>query len=508
MPTTEYTEKTTGESAILDFFGLRKQPFGVTPDPGYLYLTASHREALASLAYGIESKRGFSVLVAEPGMGKTTLLFYLLNKLKSTARTAFLFRPDSNTKELLESLLLDLGLEADPEDVPRMHETLKAALLEDHGTGKHFVWVIDEAQDLDSGVLESVRLLSNFETPTSKLMHILLAGQPGLFDKLANPDLLQLRQRVGTFVQLAPLSPSEVSEYIRFRLRRAGAKADAIFQKDAKTLIAQASQGIPRNINSLCFSCLSLGFAEGLKVVRPELVREVLADREPPKTQEEPPAASPQPVWPGEFFNAGRGHEFEQFVPQQKKTSLGLFLFVLLVLPLGLVALESSSRLGVLEALRGPIAESVVARVTGYDMHMPDLPGSLPPALQPPKPPVPLPESEFPSSASQPEVAEVAIKRSPNPPARNAGRLKPAPPSRQKQEQLTRVIFAHRGDTLFELAQKYYGTSSVPLIYKIKSHNPQLHDIGTILQENQPIVIPNLAPEYPWKIPSAVNNSY
>lgn len=507
MPTTEYTEKAAGESAILEFFGLRVQPFGVTPDPGYLYLTASHREALASLAYGIESKRGFSVLVGEPGMGKTTLLFYLLDKLKSTARTAFLFRPDSNTKELLESLLLDLGLDADPEDVPRMHETLKAALLEDLGTGKNFVWVIDEAQDLDSSVLESVRLLSNFETPTSKLMHILLAGQPGLFDKLANPELLQLRQRVATFVQLAPLSESEVSEYIRFRVRRAGGNADAIFTKQARTLIAQASQGIPRNINSLCFACLSLGFAEAQKVVRPEIVGEVLADREPAKTLEEP-TAPPPPVWPGEFLNAGRGLELEELVPQRRKTSVGFFLCVLFFLPLALLALESSSRLDVLEALRGPVAESVVARLTGYNMHMPALPDSLPPALQPPKPPVPLPESEWPSSTTQPVVTEVAIQGSPNAPTRDARRLKPMLPSRQKQEHTTRVIFAHHGDTLFELAKKYYGRSDGALIYKIKSHNPQLHDIGAILQENQPIVIPNLAPEYPWKIPSSVSHSY
>ena len=224
MPTVESTDNTAGQAVLLDFFGLREQPYGVTPDPRFLYTTASHREALASLIYAIETKRGFSALVAQPGMGKTTLLFHVLDKIKSTARTAFLFRPDGNSRELLQSLLLDLGLEASPKDVPQMHEMLNSVLLEDLHAGRHFVWVIDEAQDLDSEVLESVRLLSNFETPVSKLMHIVLAGQPGLAEKLASPELLQLRQRVSTLAYLEPLSTDEASDYIRHRARQAGCR--------------------------------------------------------------------------------------------------------------------------------------------------------------------------------------------------------------------------------------------------------------------------------------------
>jgi general secretion pathway protein A len=201
MSTTS-NDKTKGQTMFLDFYGLREQPFGVTPDPRFLYMTRSHREALASLVYSIETKRGFSALVAEPGMGKTSLLFYLLEKIKPSARTAFLFRPDRNTKELLESLLMDLGVEAASEDVPQMHDQLNSVLLEEMQSGRKFVWVLDEAQDLDNAVLESVRLLSNFETPASKLMHIVLAGQTALSDKLAGPDLVQLRQRVSTHVRL------------------------------------------------------------------------------------------------------------------------------------------------------------------------------------------------------------------------------------------------------------------------------------------------------------------
>jgi type II secretory pathway predicted ATPase ExeA/phage tail protein X len=501
MPTAEYSENATGGAAVLDFFGLRKQPFGVTPDPEFLYLTASHREALASLIYGIESKRGFSALIAEPGMGKTTLLFYLLEKLKTSARTAFLFRPDSNTKELLESLLLELGLAANPDDVPQMHETLKSALLEDLDAGKHFVWVIDEAQDLDASVLEAIRLLSNFETPASKLMHILLAGQPGLSEKLEQPELVQLRQRISTFVQLAPLSANEVSEYMRFRIRKAGGRIEAIFSKEAQTLIAEASLGIPRMINSLCFASLSLGFAEGQKMIRPEIVREVLVDRQPDRTPKEPPA-TPQPAWPDEFFNASSGPDFVEPVPQNVGRSFVFFVIGLIVLPLSLVILESSSRLGALEAIRGPFAEAAIERLTGYNIHLPPPPASLPVALQPPKPPVPLPEPVryFPATNSALDETEtngserVLVKE------KETVKAKPALPPREKQESLNRVIFAHRGDTLYELARKYYGTSNGALVERIKAHNPHIPYAGTVLQENQPVVLPNLAPEFPWKI--------
>ena len=502
MPTAEFTEKAAGETAILNFFGLREQPFGVTPDPRFLYLTASHREALATLVYGIESRRGFSALVAEPGMGKTTLLFFLLDKLKSTARTAFIFRPDSNTKELLESLLLDLGLDANPEDVPQMHETLKAALLEDRHAGKHFGWVIDEAQDLDASVLEAVRLLSNFETTDSKLMHILLAGQPGLAEKLGNPELLQLRQRVSNFVQLSPLSPSEVSEYMRFRIRRGGGRIGNLFSEEAQTLIAQASRGIPRNVNSICFSCMSLAFAEGHKIIRPDVVREVLAEREPENARKDPPAPTSEPEtasWPGDFLSADLDTAYAEPDARRMGRSLGLFAIGLLVLPLLLVVLESSSRLGALETIRGPVAEAAIARLTGYDIHVPELPAATAAAFQAPKPPVPLPDSEsyFAAQATS-QVAPDADQ--PVVPVKQAVKANSLPAPAPKPKGVSRVIFAHRGDTLYELARRYYGRSDGVLVGRIRSHNPQIRDVDTILEENQPVVLPDLAPEFPWKI--------
>ena len=165
---------------FLNYYGLREQPFGVTPDPRFLYLSPAHREALASLVYGIESGLGFLALIATPGMGKTTLLFHLLEKFRTSARTAFLFPTQCNSREFMRFLLAELGYGSDDQDFVRMHEEFNKRLLQEARAGNRFIVVIDEAQNLEPSVLETVRLLSDFETPRAKLMHIILAGQPEL----------------------------------------------------------------------------------------------------------------------------------------------------------------------------------------------------------------------------------------------------------------------------------------------------------------------------------------
>jgi len=169
----------------LEFFGMREQPFGVTPDPRFLYLSPMHREALASLYYGVEAGRGFLSMIARPGMGKTTLLFQLLEEFRNSAKTAFLFQTQCDSREFIRFLLAELGIETKEQDRVKMHEEFNAVLLREMKAGKRFVVVIDEAQNLDDSVLETVRLLSNFETPRAKLMQIILSGQPELADKLA-----------------------------------------------------------------------------------------------------------------------------------------------------------------------------------------------------------------------------------------------------------------------------------------------------------------------------------
>ena len=264
---------------FLDFYKLREQPFGVTPDPRYLYLSSTHKEALASLYYGIEAGRGFLALIAKPGMGKTTLLFQLLERLEGSARTIFLFQTQCDLREFFRYLLTDLGVDTSGLDLVQMHEKLNEILIREARAKRRFVLVVDEAQNLEDTVLESVRLLSDFETRSAKLMQIVLAGQPQLAEKLARPELIQLRQRISIVSRLQPLTPEETSQYIEHRLRVAGLEGSP-FKRDALALIAERSEGIPRNINNLCFNALTLGYALKKKAIDRSVVEEVLADLE------------------------------------------------------------------------------------------------------------------------------------------------------------------------------------------------------------------------------------
>jgi general secretion pathway protein A len=264
---------------VLDYYKLAEQPFGVTPDPRFLFLTPTHREALASVLYGVCARRGFTALIAKPGMGKTTLLFEFLNHVKDQTKTAFLFQPQCTPNDLLRSLLADVGIEEDGSDFVRMHRRLIDCLFNESKKGKQLVVVVDEAQNLDEPVLELLRMLSNFETTREKLMHLILVGQPQLAERLASPRLTQLRQRISIIARLEPLSPDETHQYIEHRLRVVGCGiAGPQFTKHAKAMIADHAEGIPRNINNLCFNAISLGCALKRRTIDSDVVGEVIRD--------------------------------------------------------------------------------------------------------------------------------------------------------------------------------------------------------------------------------------
>jgi general secretion pathway protein A len=264
---------------ILRYFHLREQPFGVTPNPRFLYASATHREALSSLLYGIESGLGFVAITAKPGMGKTTLLFEALRRLEKTTRTVFLFQTIATPIDLVRALLLDLGEKDLDGSLVELQARLNDVLVAQSITGKRLVVAIDEAQNMDDSVLEAVRMLSNFETASHKLMQIILCGQPQLAEKLAQPQLLQLRQRISIFAHLDPLTPAETAEYIQYRLRVAGRDTDDwLFTRSAQALIARHSEGIPRNINNICFNALSIGCALKCKTIDADVIKEVIND--------------------------------------------------------------------------------------------------------------------------------------------------------------------------------------------------------------------------------------
>ena len=262
----------------LQYFGFQEDPFGVSPDPRYLYPSQTHQEALESLKNGFYNNRGFIAMIAPPGMGKTTLLNRFLEDTRDTARSVFLFdiHAECEPREFVGYVLREFGI-APAQSSFEMHRQLSDALVKETAAGRKCVVVIDEAQNLSDAVLERVRLLTNFETSQGKLLQIILSGQPQLTEKLMQASLVQLRQRVSTACSLEPLSVDETEAYIDYRIKQAGYSGESLFTKYAIRLIAQASNGTPRTINNLCFNALSMCCELNSKQVDGSMVSKVVA---------------------------------------------------------------------------------------------------------------------------------------------------------------------------------------------------------------------------------------
>ncbi|MFI5364055.1 MAG: ExeA family protein, partial [Candidatus Binatia bacterium] len=248
-----------------DFYQLTEPPFNVTPDPKFLYLNARYREAIASLNYGITQRKGFITLIGEAGTGKTTLLNKLLEEFDSKTKSVFIFNTNVTFEEILEYVFAEFGLPVHNGKKLYMLQRLNAFLLEELRGSGNVALLIDEAQDLEFSVLEDLRLLSNLETAKEKILQIVLSGQPELGQKLSNPVLRQLRQRIGINCRLLPLSRDEITEYIQYRLQAAGCPDLKLFSREAEDQIYHFSRGIPRLVNVVCDNALVIGYALGKK---------------------------------------------------------------------------------------------------------------------------------------------------------------------------------------------------------------------------------------------------
>jgi general secretion pathway protein A len=259
----------------LSFFGLSEKPFAITPDPRYLYLSERHAEALAHLLYGINESGGFIQLTGEVGTGKTTVVRTLLSRVPHHADVAVILNPRVTPVEFLLTICEELGLgvdEADRNSVKEMVDALNRRLLSAHADGRRVIVIVDEAQNLSAEVLEQVRLLTNLETPTEKLLQIILIGQPELRELLDRTDLRQLAQRITGRYHLKPLSRDETQQYVRHRLRVAGA-AGEIFTPAALREVHRLSAGIPRVINVCCDRALLGAYTQERRKITPSLVR-------------------------------------------------------------------------------------------------------------------------------------------------------------------------------------------------------------------------------------------
>jgi len=265
------------------FYGLREKPFALSPDPRFLFLAASHREALAHVLYGIEQGEGFIAVTGEVGTGKTTLCRTLLERLGPDTEVAFVFNPTLSGEDLLRAICMEFGLLTEGRTRAELSDQLNQFLLEQKRDHRRVLLIVDEAQNLASETLEQIRLLSNLETATSKLIQILLFGQPELDDKLDSTELRQLRQRISVRWSLGSLSAAETREYVRHRLRIAAESDPDIFSSRALSEVHRRARGIPRLVNLLCDRALLAGYAAGEKRIGPDLIgvaaREILGAR-------------------------------------------------------------------------------------------------------------------------------------------------------------------------------------------------------------------------------------
>ena len=255
------------------FYGLREKPFVLSPDPRFLYLAASHREALAHLLYGIEQGEGFISVTGEVGTGKTTLCRTLIERLDGDLELAFLFNPSRSALELLQSICAEFGLPAEGLARRSLMQQLNTFLVEQKESGRRVLLIIDEAQTLSENTLEQVRLLSNLETSRDKLIQILLLGQPELDRKLDERGLRQLRQRISVRWKLDPLGSQETRAYVRHRLAVAAGEPKELFSDAALREIHRRTGGIPRLVNQLCDRALLAGYAARAATIGPRLVR-------------------------------------------------------------------------------------------------------------------------------------------------------------------------------------------------------------------------------------------
>src|SRR5436190_6016757 len=260
------------------FYRLRERPFALTPDPDYLYPSRVHKEALGYLRYGIESHAGFVVITGAIGSGKTTLLQTLLRGLDSQTTVARVMNTLLDPRELLEAAMIDVGLDPSGKSKPVMLKEFGEFLVNERASGKLVLLVIDEAQNLSLPALEEIRMLSNLETEKSKLIQIVLIGQPDLRDKLDRPELEQLRQRITVSYHLEALDADETAHYINHRLSRASVGAPMEFDQSVTDRIHGRSGGVPRLINVIADAALVFGYGEERSEIDAGLIDEVIAD--------------------------------------------------------------------------------------------------------------------------------------------------------------------------------------------------------------------------------------
>jgi type II secretory pathway predicted ATPase ExeA len=261
-----------------NFYGLTEKPFSIQPDPAFLFMSKRHRLAFTMLEYGIRNRVGFSVICGEIGCGKTTVVRKLLAALDESVTVGLVYNTHTDIADLLEWIMLAFGQPYAAMTQVERYDRFQQFLLAEYAARRRVVLIVDEAQNLHAGALESLRMLSNINADKDQLLQVILVGQPQLQTLLARPELYQFTQRVGVDFFIPPLGGAEVTQYVRHRLQVAGREQE-LFSPEALERIAQASRGVPRSITILCDTALVYGYSADAAIIDEALVQEVLQDR-------------------------------------------------------------------------------------------------------------------------------------------------------------------------------------------------------------------------------------
>ncbi|HVN95521.1 MAG TPA: AAA family ATPase [Syntrophorhabdaceae bacterium] len=404
----------------LSFYNLKKQPFHITPDPEFLYLSPSHKEALAAIIYGIEQRKGFIAIVGAVGVGKTTILrSYLESAERKHLKIIYVFNAKLTFNELLKTIYQELGLPVESNDVLEMVNKLYEVLIEEYKKDNTVILIIDEAQNMPVDTLESLRMLSNLETSKDKLIQIVLVGQPEFEEQLNLNRLRQLKQRLAIRSTILPLTPHESIEYIRFRLQKAGSNPGSVFSPGALKTIVRRAKGIPRVLNILCDNALITGFGYRKKPVSQKITKEIIRDFEGLKQ------SSTARWW-------------------VSAVSAMILLFLGGTVWLALYKEADFDKISVMLS-RG-------------HRHLTD-------------------------SASQPERVETPAARDDHDtPAQSLPPKGETPPPAVNDDHKAVTKTVVRGDTLSKLAQEVYGNSDTKVLQFIRKSNPQIADPNLILR--------------------------
>lgn len=451
-------------------FGFTEKPFNITPDPRFFYSNRIYQEAYATLLYGILERKGFIVLTGEVGTGKTTLLRRLMNDLDATAKLVFFYNTTLTFDELVHFTCAELELKVD--DLARVQrlQALNDLLIREATRGGTVVLLVDEAQNLSPEVLENLRLISNLETSTQKLLQIVLVGQPELETKLENPALRQVAQRVAIRYRLERLDDDEVERFIHHRLRVAGREPPDVFTRDAVLRIARYSTGLPRLINILCDNALLIAYASEARRVTGEMVEEAAADLGLARHMRPPDAPRPAAMRPARVPTRWAG---------QVAALAGV------AAAAGLVTFVVTTQAERLRPMQARLA-ALLGRVASSDTFAPAAsspPAASPAPSMPARPGVPGEAQEHPDGA--PEAAASAATDVPSPsaspPARASEPTTSTPPDDDGTHAADAVVRVPRGATVSELVFARYGGWSPLALDVIKELNPHIENLDHVV---------------------------